>query len=65
MIRVTNSCGDCGFISGDYEDFQRHIRRVWHTMVVLMGMDAALDKYGKAFPDARRAWHIFREGGNP
>ena len=64
VFSVAHSCGDCGFVGG-YDQFAKHLRRRWHRLVMERGMDVALDSSTVRLPDARRAVHIFRDGGAP
>lgn len=55
MIRVTHSCGDCGYLTDDYEDFTRHNRRKFHREAVEFGltdeqMAAAMKARGIQWP---------------
>ena len=65
MIVVTNSCGDCGYASGVWEDFQAHHQRDWHRVVKRIGLHPALASKEAGLPDAERAVALFPQPGEP
>jgi hypothetical protein len=62
-FRVLNSCGDCAYLSDDYEDLKAHVDREWHQRVMDVGLQAALDS--EPVRDAIRAVAMFRLGQKP